>query len=179
MPAPKHVEDMNRARRNEQLLRRARLRRLLTEHTHKDGFKNTRMISEALGVERRTVEADLKAIGAVKLHDDIGNVTWWTVPAHNPNLPDYREVFDEGVMLNELSIKMRAHVLEIVPFGNLLIFKTERSAGPLLADWLSLLTWDEIVHVSEERHAAVMHCASEEAVDWVMARLIGDNLEAS
>ncbi len=179
MPAPKHVEEMNRARRNEQLLRRARLRRLLTEHTGEDGFATNRAIAKHFKVDATTIEADLRAIGAVKLHDDIKKVSWWTVPAHNPNLPDYREVFDEGVMLNELSLKMRAHVLEIVPFGNLLIFKTERSAGPLLADWLSLLTWEEIVHVSEERHAAVMHCVSEEAVDWVMARLIGDDEEAS
>lgn len=163
-------------RSSEKLIRRARLRAILNSRSGKEGVSTLKELGTLLGVTWETVNRDIRAVGAVKVSDTIDGTEyqWWIVPAHNPNLPEYRQSMSDEAILNEVSLKVRAHALEIIPFGNSLIVTTERSAGPLLADWLSLLTWPEIVHVSEERNAAVVHTPDAEAAAWVRARLTGE-----
>lgn len=167
-------------RRSEQLLRRARLRRALNTHTGKDGFSTVQQIAEHLGEGSALISSDLASIGAVKIRDTIDGTsyTWWIIPSHNPLLPDLRDHIGESALLNELSLKIRAHVLEIFTYGTEIIVKTERSAGPLLADWLSLLPWPEILHVSEERSSALVKCTSEEAAEDVLGRILGEESDA-
>jgi hypothetical protein len=54
-----------------------------------------------------------------------------------------------------------------------LIVVTERSAGPLLADWFSLLPWPEIVHVMENRNSVIVRCIDGGSADDVLHYLIG------
>ena len=162
-------------KKNEQLLRRARLRRALATHSGKDGFPRAGDIAEHLGEAERTVNMDLKALGAVKVRDTIDGTQyeWWMIPAWNPLLPDMREVADEKAILNELNLKIKAHVLEMYVHREDLVVITERSAGPLMADWFSLLAWPEIVHVIEGRNSVIVRCLDGASADDVMHYLIG------
>lgn len=161
--------------RNEALLRRARLRRLLAQHTRKEGYRTTKQIAQALGEPERTIQVDLKALGAVKVREQIDgeDYEWWMIPAWNPLLPDMREVADETAILNELSLKIRAHVLEMYTLREDLIVITERSAGPLMADWFSLLSWPEITYVMENRNSVIVRCIDGASADDVLHYLIG------
>lgn len=166
-------------RRQEVLVRRARLRALLNRHSGPDGYSTYDQIATALNVSLPTIRKDCAEMGAVKVADTIDGRTfqWWIIPAYNPNLPDYREHMDETLMLNEISLKIRSHVVDMFLFGNEIIIKTERSAGPLMADWFSLLPWPEILHVSEERHACVIKCIDSEVAEWVRTRITGEKEE--
>lgn len=172
------TEEILGIRRNEQLLRRAKIRRILNTRSGPDGITSQEELADMLGVTRVTVDKDLKEIGAVKTpltRIDGKNYSWWIVPSYNPLLPDLRTVLDDGTIENEVSLKMRANVVEVFLYGRQVFVKTERSAGPLVADWLSLLPWPEILHVSEERNAAIVHCVDVEAALYVKARLLGEN----
>ena len=164
-------------RQNEQLLRKARLRRAINTHTGKNGFRTTQEIADYLGENESLISNDLAAIGAVKVRDiiDARPHSWWIIPAHNPLLPNLREHIGEAALLNEISLKIKAHVLEIFAHRSEIIIKTERSAGPLLADWISLLPWSEIIHVTEQRSSAIVKCLDDEVAEYVLKRLLGED----
>lgn len=167
--------DVNALRRNEVLLRRAKIRRLLAERSGAEGISSMEELAELVEVSKFTINEDLKELGAVKLAERIDgrHVEWWHIPAHNPNLPDHRSELPEGVVEQEVALKLKAHVLDIVPLGAQLAVLTERSAGPLVADWLSLLCWPEILYVHEARNSCLLACADAEDADWVRRRLLG------
>lgn len=173
---PESAPTYQAMRQSEQLIRRARLRRLLNTHTGANGYPTAQAIAEQLDEHEQTVRNDLQAIGAVKIKDTINGKhhAWWIIPAYNPLLPNLRDYMSETALLNEISLKIRAHVLEMFRYKSEIIIKTERSAGPLLADWISLLPWAEILHVSEERNSAVVRCLDPDAAEDVLARLLGE-----
>lgn len=169
-----------RMRRYETLTRRAKLRRAINARSGPDGFQNAQEIADYLGASKMTVLTDLKEIGAVKVRDRIDGpkyVDWWIIPAYNPLLPDYREGLDETLLMNEISLKIQAHVIEMFVIRSEIVVKTERSAGPLMADWLSLLPWPEILHVTEERSSCVLHAPDAEDAQWIRDQLIGGSPE--
>lgn len=162
------------------LVRRARLRALLLARQGLNGYQTVDEIARDLQSSIRTTKRDLYDIGAVKVQASLGGVKaqWWLVPAHNPNLPDYKNELTQEQIRNEVMYKLSNHMLSSFVIENEVILQLERSSGPLVADWVSMLAWPEIIHVSEERSAAVIKCLSVEDATAVHAKLVGEELSA-
>jgi len=173
----KDRKDYGTLRTNEQLVRRARIRRALVQRSKpENGYRTTQELADELGENYHLIDNDLAIMGAVKVFDIIDGkrYEWWVLPAYNPNLPDQRINMAEETIENEVAIRIMRHVIDVFMLGNEIIMKTERSAGPLVADWVSLLSWPEILHVSEERHSVVVKTIDDEVAEWVLQRLTGE-----
>jgi arginine repressor len=167
----------NRLRKSQKLLRRARIRAVLAEHQGIDGISSYDQMADILGVSTVTVETDFKELGAVKIKDRIDgrNYSWWIIPAHNPHLNDVRQNVSQGVIEQEVALKLKAHALTSQVVQNTVIITTERSAGLLVADWIRLLNWPDILHVIENRDSCVVVCPDVGAATMTHKRLTGDD----
>lgn len=168
-------------RSNAKLVRRAAIRRVLTgRYGPEEGVKSLRELSELLLREhgivasRDILSADLRVLGAQRVAE-VGNRAsyWWQLPVFNPNLEDARAQLDPAVVEREVSFKIASHVVDILPVGRFIYFMCEAHAGPLVAYWLQLLSWPEILVVIQNPDSCVMHCLSPAAAAVTAERLIG------
>jgi arginine repressor len=165
---------VNRDNLANKLKRRSEVRRLLSTYRGVDGFSSAAELAEALGVHPQTIREDLRDMGAVRLRErlDGRDVSYWTLPTHNPAADDMREV-EQDLVENTFYRKVSDHVTSIARYGNILCLYTERGAGSLLYEWVSLLQWNEIVFIIEQRHALMIHCVNDDAAAKVQERITG------
>ena len=168
-------------RRNNGLIRRSALRRLLAGRYHTHGLRSLEQIRDELrtatGIEAHimTISQDLRMMGAIKVRDaEAPSVEWWVVPAFNPNAEDLREQMDPEIVENEVAHKVASHVIDIAPIRQFIYVLTEARAGPLVGYWLSWLTWYGIVYIQEQSDGCIIHCINDESAMRVAERLTGD-----
>lgn len=162
------------------LIRRAAIRRLLAGRYGRSGVRSVDQLREELWdrfrirVSKATLSLDLKAMGAFKAIDPGDpSVEWWGVAPFNPGLEDARAQLDPEVVERELAYKVAGHVLDIVPVGRMIYVNTESRAGHLVAYWLKLLYWPEILMVQDGLDDCVVHCLTPAAAIAVAERLVG------
>jgi arginine repressor len=168
-------------RRNNALIRRSAIRRILAGRYHTNGIRNLEQLRDELkaatGIESHimTLSRDLQMMGAIKVRDaERTLVEWWVVPAFNPNTEDLREQMDPEIVENEVAHKIASHVIDIAPIQQFVYVLTEARAGPLVGYWLSWLTWYGIVYVQEQLDGCIVHCVNDETAMLVAERLTGD-----
>lgn len=173
--------DTSYLNRNDRLIRRVAIRRLLQGAYHRDGYRTVDQIRQALhermGIiaARDVVATDLREMGAVKVRDEERpEVTWYVVPAYNPNVEDLRERMDAELVEQEVAYKLARHVVDLTPLGNEVLVMTEPRAGSLVGYWLSWLAWPEILLVQEQLDSCVVKCVNDAAAISVAVRLLGD-----
>jgi arginine repressor len=168
-------------RRNNALIRRSAIRRILAGRYHTNGIRNLEQLRDELkaatGIESHimTLSKDLQMMGAIKVRDaERTLVEWWVVPAFNPNTEDLREQMDPEIVEGEVAHKIASHVIDIAPIHQFVYVLTEARAGPLVGYWLSWLTWYGIVYVQEQLDGCIVHCVNDETAMLVAERLTGD-----
>lgn len=167
-------------RRSGKLIRHAAIRRLLSGRYHADGIRNLDHLKETLeattgiSVNRMTLSYDLREMGAIKVRDaERPEVEWYVLPAFNPNVEDLRAEMDPTLIEAEVAHKFASHVYDMAPINNLIYVMTESRAGPLVAYWLSWLSWDGIIMVQEQLDSAIIHCVNGATASSIASRLIG------
>lgn len=167
--------------RNLKLIRRAAIRNLLSGAYHRDGFRSIDDIRIALHERaniiagRDTISQDLREMGGVRVRDENRpEIQWWVLPAYNPNVEALREQMDPELIEAEVSRKLAAHAIDVVPLANEVFVMTETRAGLLVGYWLSWLAWPEIVLVQEQIDSCIIKCVNADAAIMVAIRLTGD-----
>lgn len=168
-------------RRNTRLIRHAAIRRILGGRFHTNGINTHQQIVDELEakagftVSKEMVSKDLREMGAVKVRDELRpNVSWWVIPAYNPNVEDLRDAMDPELIESEVAHKLNAHAMSITPIGHMVYVLTEARAGYLVSYWLSWLAWPGIILVQEHLDSCIIHCVNDEAAVNVAERLMGD-----
>lgn len=168
-------------RRNDKLIRRAGIRRVLSGRFHARGVRTLEQLQEELrmatGIEAHimTLSKDLREMGAVKVRDaENSKIEWWVMPAYNPNTEELREQMDPEIIENEVAYRLASHAIEIAPINQFIYVMTEARAGILVAYWLSWLSWYGIVYVQEQLDGCIIHCLNDESAINVAERLLGD-----
>ena len=168
-------------RRNDKLIRRAGIRRVLSGRFHARGVRTLEQLQEELrmatGIEAHimTLSKDLREMGAVKVRDaENTKIEWWVMPAYNPNTEELREQMDPEIIENEVAYRLASHAIEIAPINQFIYVMTEARAGILVAYWLSWLSWYGIVYVQEQLDGCIIHCLNDESAINVAERLLGD-----
>lgn len=167
--------------KSQKLVRRAAIRRILAGRFHANGIKTyEELIAEletqaGIRASKETISRDLREMGAVKVTDeDRQNIKWWVLPAFNPYIEDLRNELDPDLIEAEVGHKLAAHAVGITPVGDRVFVMTEARAGPLVAYWISWLSWPGIIMVQEQLDAAVINCTNDETAIAVALRLLGD-----
>lgn len=157
------------------LERREELRRLIDydQKLRSVPAINDELVRKGIIVTNTTIARDLKAIGAVK--NDAGHYELRSFL--NVTEGDERLDMDEISILNEVDVKLRAHVLSSIILGNEVILRTEPAAGPLVSEWMALLPYRELVHVSEERSASILKCRTHADAVILHSKIAGTPLE--
>lgn len=166
---------------NPRLVRRAAIRRLLTGRYGFNGIKTIAQLMSELAqppfnirTSLSTLSADLKSMGAWRVRDPmVPGMEWLGLAPFNPGIEDARTQLDPEVIERELAYKIQGHAYDVVPLGRFIYVMTEPMAGHIVAYWLSLLSWPEILIVQEGLNSAVMHCITVEAAISVAERLVG------
>lgn len=166
------------------LIRRAAIRRLLAGRYGRNGINGYRQLQEELWDRFKiraalaTLSADMKALGAFKAQDpSTPSIEWWGIAPFNPGLEDARSQLDPEIIEREAAYKVAGHVVDVVPVGRMVYLNTESRAGWLVAYWLSLLSWPEMLMVQEGIDSAVIHCLTTHAALTVAERLTGYRIE--
>lgn len=165
---------VNRDNLANKLKRRSEVRRLLSTHRGVDGFSSATELADTLGVHPQTVREDLRDMGAVRLRERVDgrDVSYWVLPTHNPAADDMRDV-EQDLVENTFYRKVADHVTSVITHNNFICLYTERGAGSLLYEWASLLQWDEITFIIEQRHSIVIYCVSIEDAAKVYEGITG------
>lgn len=186
MPPRQRKKDVDEAeitylRRNDKLIRRAAIRRVLAGRFHTRGIRSLEHLQDELrmttGIEAHimTLSKDLREMGAVKVRDaENTKVEWWVMPAYNPNTEELRDQMDPEVIENEVAYRLGTHAIDITPVNQFVYVMTEARAGILVAYWLSWLSWYGIVYVQEMLDGCIIHCLNDESAIRVAERLLGD-----
>ncbi|MBA2671993.1 MAG: hypothetical protein H0U67_16615 [Gemmatimonadetes bacterium] len=168
-------------KRSTMLVRRSAIRQLLAGRYHVNGIaslaelKRLLKVGYGITVHIQSLSRDLMEMGAIKVKDEERpTITWWVVPAFNPNIENLREDMDPKVVEQELQHKISSHVTDTTTVGAYIYLLTEPRAGPLVAYWVSWLKWGGMVFVQEQMDACVIHCLDERAARHIYARLLGD-----
>lgn len=168
-------------RRNDKLIRRAGIRRVLAGRFHTNGIRTLEQLQSELraatGIEAHimTLSKDLREMGAVKVRDaEASKVEWWLLPAYNPNAEALRDQMDPEIIENEVAFRLATHAIDIAPINQFVYVLTEARAGMLVGYWLSWLTWYGIVYVQEQLDGCIIHCVNDESALAVAERLLGD-----
>lgn len=161
---------------NKRLIRHGYIRRYLAGEvvTSIDAIVE-HLADEGVGVSKVMVEKDIALLGAVKVATPESRHGRWIIPAWNPLKPNIRGEADQQTIEQEVAIKIRAHVTDMMAHGSEVIVLTERNAGPLVADWISLLNWTEVLHVGEYHSSCVLRCTDPDTAYLVRARLLGES----
>jgi arginine repressor len=181
---PKLVSNMY-LQRSAQLVRRRAIRQILMNRYHLNGVNSHEELVYLLQAgfdittTVHTVKADLMEMGAIKVKDESRpSISWWMLPAFNPNLENLRETLDTGVVEEEVAHKFNLHVIDIATVGNSIFVMTEPRAGYLVAYWLSWLRWPGILFVQEQLDGCVIHCVDTQTAMDVATQLTGDDPDA-
>lgn len=179
-------------RPNNRLIRRASIRRILMGRYHSNGISSIEHLQSELlhatGIRasRETLNTDLKDLGATKVTDAETGISWWVVPAFNPNVEDIRDQLDPDQVEYELGAKLAAHAVDVTPIGNTVYIMTEPRAGLLVGYWARWLAWPEILVAREFLDHAEIVCftpdaalsVAEKLVGWGVPQGVGDESEA-
>lgn len=168
-------------RPNSKLIRHAAIRRIIAGRYHTDGVRSLehlqRLLESATGIKAhiQTLAQDLREMGAIKVRDaERTTVEWWVLPAFNPNVENLRSNMDTDLIESEVGHKLATHVYDLAPYGNFVYVMTESRAGPLVAYWLSWLSWEGIIMVQEQLDSAIIHCVNDHTAIQVARRLVGN-----
>lgn len=169
-------------RPNNRLIRRAAIRRLLLGRYHANGIRSLEQLqtellhAHGIRVSRETLNTDLKDMGAVKANDMASGISWYTIPAYNPNVEDIRGQLDPDQVEYEVGAKLAAHAVDVAPVGSVVYVMTEPRAGLLVGYWLRWLHWTEILITREFLDHAEIVCFTPDAALSVAEKLIGYGL---
>lgn len=169
---------------NQRLIRRAAIRRILAGRYGRNGIKSYAEMQTELWdrfrirVGQTTLAADMRAMGAFKAQDPSApSIEWWGLAPFNPGLEDARAQLDPEIIEREVAYKVAGHVVDVVPVGRMVYVNTETRAGLMVAYWLALLSWPEILMVQEGIESVVLHCLTPHAAVVVAERLVGYRID--
>lgn len=163
------------------LIRRGYVRRALINAWDKGKpFTGIRDLKEHLrdtygiDVHFNTINTDLKAIGAVKASPEGARKVYWIVPAKDPESEPVRASVDQRTIENELSHRLFSYALDAFVHDKTVIINTAMFCGKMVGHWVSMLKWQEIIHVASFDHSVMILCLTEEFAEGVRTRLLGE-----
>lgn len=122
----------------------------------------------------QTITNDLSAVGAIKATPEGHGKTFWMLPAYDPESEPVRAKIDQITVTNELAHRIHSYVLEMFVHQSTVVIKTDMFCGKMIAHWIAMLTWPEILHIASYDHSIMVLCISEDMAETVRRRLIGE-----